>query len=519
MTPEPAILAKIKNLYQSKAFLTHLPSTPEGDLDVGPFQEIEAMIKGALSARITQAGEQVALTETIMGESVVRVMSAQNNSHWEGDSRAMLRDAWPLLLLDLHDPDYAHLLAQESGFPKPVEYSWFVNDAQAHPASNKSLRNQLTADYANNNAIGQAPLHDLTTEIEPSLAALVYLRGSFPSRIIQGLNQADRRALLGDSGSLYYARADVLPPAAPGEIESSAARLLLLEVLRIANCLPAGLTAAVDETMRYNITYQGPLGNGATEIETTRWKTAIHKFAVAGDLPDKVDGAYKGHFESSTSRGEAVAALTKLRAEQQKRLRGAAADTSGICWEIEPGETLTILDRIDAKYGLTLPEAQVRQARKLLLTLLTLRHDPELTNRLPYQTTGTDHIFTYTDRRAGLEFRRQITLNKLDSNVASRTLAADGVARDDIQGVWNDLLKLPGRLRRHRQFAGDDDRNGESPSAQQVLPGNGYYGTGQRERRSPTLRNRAAYHPPAHSPVGRCGNRSVRHDALREVGM
>ncbi|MGO8673964.1 MAG: tubulin-like doman-containing protein [Capsulimonadaceae bacterium] len=466
--PDPKVLSQVEKAYRVEAFASSLPKTPEGKLDLRPFLQIEEAIKKALSSAYDNDGLPIPATETIFGESVVRLMGEKNQGNWQIDGKSLVKEAWPPLMLNITDTDYAYLLpGNPAGFKNKVEFYSLINNAAAHLESHAALRDVIQKEHTNVNNEGGvpvvAPIQEWTTDIEPALAGIVYLRASFPSRIIAGLGPDDRRQLLGDSASLHYARADVLPPALPKEIDAASARLLLLETLRIGNCMPPGLTI---ERTRYSIVYRDDAVSLSGIINPARWTMAVHELAVKTQLSSKVDELLTKHLRDPANRGETAAAIAELRALMHDAKTGNnSVSASGLTWTLEPTDVLDLLTSVEEQYRIALSDSDVKSARKLMLTLLTLVNNEQLRADLstpaasngasvfgsasqvalpPFSTTAKSHVFTYIDALTGIQHQRKITLSKLNPNIAARTLAANTTAKGALEKVWIDLQHVPG---------------------------------------------------------------------------
>lgn len=467
VVPTPYQLEPIKKVYQEAEFVTNPPHTRDKQVRFVPFKPIEGRVIEKLKSEYKDNGERMPATDTILGESAVRVMDITNRHEWAADSEALVKEAWPLLQLNLADDDYAHLLPPNpDGFPTPVEHYWYINLSVADPESDERFRTAIRGNHVNINTQGGVPVRSNAKswpqDIEPSLAGLVYLRGSFPTRIISGLTPADRLTLLGDNAFLHYSRADVIGPVPPKALAEAEARLLILDTLRLHSSLPPGLAAIVDGT-RYRITYHDNQGAVNGHVNAVRWNAAAHELAVKGKLCLKIDEVITNYLNNSLNKGVIAGAIAQLRADINRALANRNPNTHNLTWaDLTPEDVLRILERAEAQYKLQLSDDEVRSARRLYLGFLTLVNDLELRGQLaanpvsgfytantqvtlPHHTTDTKaHTLAYMDSTIGLPHQETIRLSKLDPNVAARTLAANITAYEALQRNWNALVNLPG---------------------------------------------------------------------------
>jgi hypothetical protein len=228
-------LEPLQRQTRSQQFGVDMPKDPRGAPDFAPFENIGEQIRAALRS---EAGESAS---SIYGESVLRLIAEINEGNLEPTCQQMASESRPLLNLRLDAPGYAELLNSRTSFGQPT-YLWFAmaspeadfNSYQAFWTSTLRAAQGITPVVRAN---PDAPIRDDLKIKNGSIAALIFVRAAFPSRIINQYEQDDRWGLLFPPNATTittpFTQTGILLPPPLAVLDEARVLLMLGETLRV----------------------------------------------------------------------------------------------------------------------------------------------------------------------------------------------------------------------------------------------------------------------------------------------
>jgi tubulin-like protein len=327
-TVSPHSLAGLNRTVTDQTFLQGLPRIAEGGYDFGPFTSIETQIREALRA----TGKQP--HESIHSESVIRLLSEAEGGATEAASRDMVTESRPLLNLRLDSVGYGELLdSQPPVFPAATHFWYFVSAEHLEPESHRrfmaQVKKEAQAIALPLRADREEPIQHIHSS-EGSYAAALFLRGAFPTRVLNQYDPQGRLNLLYPPNAREmttpFTQTGIRPPRPPQDIEEAQSLLLLGEAL-LANpqdsaTVPRITWGATEHIYHYPIDAHR---TGSLSLDKMDFEAAAYKLATTEKAMESLRREINLVAQDPIQRGEILKRIAGHVVKLQERLKAARA--------------------------------------------------------------------------------------------------------------------------------------------------------------------------------------------------